>query len=118
MATVFTQGTREQDIVRWEVNRNYSREVVTVPANTTVAVGSVLKATHVPLGKGEEAQAVEIALQAAETGAAETKDIVVLRRMAIVVDTYLDYGDADNVPAAVNAALKSLGILVEHGLTA
>lgn len=114
-----SEGPRQGDIVRWEVDRNFSREEVTVylASGTTMKRGTVLgiltadgKYTKSASGvtTGLE-NAVAILLDDITTDATGVK-ATVLRRFGIIVQGDLVWDasyDTDNKKAVAIANLKS-----------
>lgn len=114
-----SEGPRQGDIVRWEVNRNFSREEVTLAAASTMTVkrGTVLgiitaTGKYVPSVSGASdgtQNAVAIALDDIPTNTTGVT-ATVLRRMGIIVQGDLVWDatyDTDNKKAVAIANLKS-----------
>ncbi len=114
MTASLTEGVTVGDLVKWEGPHQYSREVATIVANQTVAIGTFLEATSggykVCTTVGN---AVGVALEAVTTEADETYDIPCLCRMAVVSKDHLVYGSLDE--DAADAKLAALGIIPRTG---
>ncbi len=112
-----SEAARQGDIVRWEVERNFSREEVTLAAasTTTVKRGTVLgiitaSGKYVPSVQGAtdgSQNAVAVALDdiaTNTTGVAAT----VLRRMGIILQTDLVWDSSYTTQNQKDAAITNL----------
>lgn len=109
-----TENTYHGDIIRWEVERNYSRNVVTVVAATALKRGTVLgiktaDSKFYPSVQGasdgtQNAVAILLDDLAITAGAPAT----VLRRTAIIVPNLLVWDASYTTAAQKTAALANL----------
>ena len=103
------------DLVKFEEEQRFSREVVTIPAGTTVAIGTLLKpgsgGTFVPVLAADTAVS-SISLAAVTAATVPTK-IPVLARMATLVDTGIAYPLGATAPQ--KAALKAAVLAMSAG---
>ena len=131
MSDILKEGKYTHDIVKWEANEEYSREVVTIASgNGKLEAGTVLEASAstdkysklsytaaadpTPASVGTPAA---VLLQDVDATSADQKAIVVVRS-AIVVDSQLVWpADIDETSKASAAAdLTSLGIVIREGV--
>lgn len=114
-----TEKNRISDVVKFEENHRYSRDVVTVASNQTFALGEVFgfNATGQAVAYDDTAPDGDVAtgvmLEDVTTTAA-TKKAVALRRHAEVVRSGLKFKGTVTTPQQNNAIadLAALGILV------
>ena len=113
------------DLLKYELNGNYSRETVTLKAGTNYALGSVLgkitatakyrlsPAAEVVGDEGAET-AVAVLLEAVDATAADKTGLIVARGPAIVSKAALVFDasvDDDTKKAAKHAELSTAGIV-------
>jgi hypothetical protein len=113
------------DLLKYELNGNYSRETVTLKAGTNYALGSVLgkitattkyrlsPAAEVVGDEGAET-AVAVLLEAIDATAADRAGLVVARGPAIMSKAALVFDasvDDDTKKAAKHAELSAAGII-------
>lgn len=104
------EGLYPSDVIKWEEEDRYSREVLTIAPSETIVIGQVLEKFSGGYGAVKTAgNAKAIALSAVTTGSGETMDIVCLVREAKVITDNLSYGQLNK--AEVMAALKTVGII-------
>lgn len=109
-----TENTYLTDIIKWEVNPNYSRENVTVVAATALKRGQVLAIKTADSkfypsmdGAADGTQnAVAILLNDLPITAGAV--VPVLRRTAIIVDGYLQWDASYNTQGKKDTALANL----------
>lgn len=109
-----TENTYLTDIIKWEVNPNYSRENVTVVAATALKRGQVLAIKTADSkfypsmdGAADGTQnAVAILLNDLPITAGAV--VTVLRRTAIIVDGYLQWDASYNTQGKKDTALANL----------
>jgi Bacteriophage lambda head decoration protein D len=120
--TVLTQPPTQGDVLKFELNPNYTRETVTLLAGTDYPVGAVLgrittggKYKLSPAAGSDGAQtAAAVLLYAVDAAAADAPGVVLMRgpaivsKAALVVDPSVD--DAAKV-AAKHSQLVALGIV-------
>lgn len=131
MSDILKEGKYTHDIVKWEANDEYSREVVTIASgNGKLEAGTVLEtsdstgkysklsytaaADPTPASVGTPAA---VLLQDVDATSADQTAVVVVRS-AIVVDSQLVWpADIDETSKASAAAdLTSLGIVIREGV--
>ena len=113
------------DLLKYELNGNYSRETVTLKAGTNYALGSVLgkitatekyrlsPAAQVAGDEGAET-AIAVLLEAVDATAADKTGLVIARGPAIVSKASLVYDasvDDDTKKGAKQAELSAAGIV-------
>ena len=120
--TVLTQPPTQGDVLKFELNPNYTRETVTLLAGTDYPVGAVLgrittggKYKLSPAAGSDGAQtAAAVLLYAVDAAAADAPGVVLMRgpaivsKAALVVDPSVD--DAAKI-AAKHSQLVALGIV-------
>ena len=120
--TVLTQPQAQGDVLKFELNPNYTRETVTLLAGTDYPVGAVLgrittggKYKLSPAAGSDGAQtAAAVLLYAVDAAAADALGVVLMRgpalvsKAALVLDPSVD--DAAKV-AAKHSQLVALGIV-------
>lgn len=120
--TVLTQPPTQGDVLKFELNPNYTRETVTLLAGTDYPVGAVLgrittggKYKLSPAAGSDGAQtAVAVLLYAVDASATDAPGVVLVRgpalvsKAALVLDPSVD--DAAKV-AAKHSQLVALGIV-------
>lgn len=120
--TVLTQPPTQGDVLKFELNPNYTRETVTLLAGTDYPVGAVLgrittggKYKLSPAAGSDGAQtAAAVLLYAVDATAADAPGVVLVRgpvivsKAALVLDPSVD--DAAKV-AAKHSQLVALGIV-------
>jgi len=100
------------DLIKFEEDQRYSREIVTINASNTIIIGTPLMPVGDGLAKvtiGNEALVTAVALEAVTTDAESTAQIIAVVRHAIIIEDFLDVGTA--TLADVVAALTALGIV-------
>lgn len=109
--STLNEGNTIGDVLKWEENMRFSREVRTLAANTTYAIGTVCKgtATMTPLGSGDAASATGVCLTAINTDSTGTQRGVFAVRNCQVDTNFLAYGGANQ--GTTNATLKALNIV-------
>jgi len=119
---VLTQPATQGDVLKYEVNPNYTRETVTLLAGTAYPVGSVLgritaSGKHIlspDTGADGSETAVGVLLHAVDATLADAIGIIVARGPGIVSRAALAYdgtvNDAEKI-ATKHDQLASLGIL-------
>ena len=120
---VLTQPPSMGDVLKYELNPNYSREVVTLLAGLPYPVGAVLgkisasgKYTLSAATGSDGAQtAVAVLLYAVDATAADATGIVIARGPAIVSHAGLAFDDSVDDSAKITA---KLGQLAEAGIVA
>ena len=113
------------DLLKYELNGNYSRETITLKAGTNYALGSVLgkitatekyrlsPAAEVAGDEGAET-AIAVLIEAVDATAADKTGLVIARGPAIVSKTSLVYDasvDDDTKKGAKQAELSAAGIV-------
>jgi hypothetical protein len=120
--TVLTQPPTQGDVLKFELNPNYTRETVTLLAGTDYQVGAVLgrittggKYKLSPAAGSDGAQtAAAVLLYAVDAAAADAPGVVLMRgpaivsKAALVLDPSVD--DATKI-AAKHGQLVALGIV-------
>jgi hypothetical protein len=120
--TVLTQPPTQGDVLKFELNPNYTRETVTLLAGTNYPVGAVLgrittggKYKLSPAAGSDGAQtAAAVLLYAVDATAADAPGVVLVRgpaivsKAALVLDPSVD--DAAKI-AAKHSQLVALGIV-------
>ena len=120
--TVLTQPPTQGDVLKFELNPNYTRETVTLLAGTDYPIGAVLgrittggKYKLSPAAGSDGAQtAAAVLLYAVDASAADAQGVVLVRgpaivsKAALVVDPSVD--DAAKI-AAKHSQLVALGIV-------
>ena len=120
--TVLTQPPSQGDVLKFELNPNYTRETVTLLAGTDYPVGAVLgrittggKYKLSPAAGSDGAQtAAAVLLYAVDATAADAPGVVLVRgpalvsKAALVLDPSVD--DATKI-AAKHSQLVALGIV-------
>jgi hypothetical protein len=120
--TVLTQPPTQGDVLKFELNPNYTRETVTLLAGTDYPVGAVLgrittggKYKLSPAAGSDGAQtAAAVLLYAVDAAAADAPGVVLMRgpaivsKAALVLDPSVD--DATKI-AAKHGQLVALGIV-------
>jgi hypothetical protein len=120
--TVLTQPPTQGDVLKFELNPNYTRETVTLLAGTDYPVGAVLgrittggKYKLSPAAGSDGAQtAAAVLLYAVDAAAADAPGVVLMRgpaivsKAALVLDPSVD--DATKI-AAKHSQLVALGIV-------
>ena len=120
--TVLTQPPTQGDVLKFELNPNYTRETVTLLAGTDYPVGAVLgrittggKYKLSPAAGSDGAQTVAaVLLYAVDATAADAPGVVLVRgpalvsKAALVLDPSVD--DATKI-AAKHSQLVALGIV-------
>jgi hypothetical protein len=120
--TVLTQPATMGDVLKYEVNPNYTREIVPLLVGTAYPVGSVLgrvtlsgKYTLSPdTGSNGAEAALGVLLYAVDATLGEAVGIILVRGPAIVSRAALAYdGSVDDSPkiAAKLGQLTALGII-------
>jgi len=120
--TVLTQPATMGDVLKYEVNPNYTREIVPLLLGTAYPVGSVLgrvtlsgKYTLSPdTGSNGAEAALGVLLYAVDTTLGDAVGIILVRGPAIVSRAALAYdGSVDDSPkiAAKLGQLAALGII-------
>ena len=120
--SVLTQPPTMGDILKYELNPNYTRETVTLLAGTNYPVGAVLgritasgKYKLATSGGTDGAQtAAAVLLYATDASAADAEAVVVVRGPAIVSKAALVFDasvDDAAKTAAKHAQLTALGII-------
>ena len=114
---VLTSKNVLSDIVRWEINPEYCRKIVTLsPTTKALELGSVLGVVASGPTAGQYVQATSgdtgitpkaILLTPVEIST-ETQNVVVLARMALIVPGALKWDASFNTPAKQAAALVAL----------
>ncbi|MCU9849358.1 head decoration protein [Defluviimonas sp. WL0024] len=123
---VLTEPPSMGDVLKYEVNPNYTREVVTLLASMPYPVGSVLgritasgKYTYASAAGTDGAEtAVAVLLYAVDATLADATGIVLARGPAIVSRAALYYDGTVDDAAKVSAKLSelaSLGIVARDG---
>lgn len=124
---VLTEPPSMGDVLKYEVNPNYTREVVTLLAGLPYPVGSVLgkitasgKYTLSPATGADGSQvAIAVLLYAVDATLADATGIVVARGPAIVSRAALAYGatvDDGTKIAAKITQLADAGIIARDGV--
>ncbi len=114
---VLTEPPRMGDVLKYEVNPNYTREVITLLAGMPYPVGSVLgkvtasgKYTLSPAAGADGSQvASAVLLYAVDATLAEAVGIVVARGPSIVSRAGLAYETTVNDTAKITAKIAQLG---------
>ncbi len=126
MSDILKEGKYTHDIVKWEANDEYSREVAIIPSgNGKLEAGTILEANETA-GKYDKLSYSEpstvgtpaaVLLQDVDATSADAKAIVLVRA-AIVVDSQLVWpADIDETSkASAEADLTSLGIVIREGV--
>ena len=125
--TVLTQPPSPGDVLKYEVNPNFTREVVTLLAGKPYPVGSVLgkittggKYKLATSGGTDGAQtAVAVLLYAVDATLADAQGIVVARGPAIISRAELAYDATVNDGAKITTKLGQLaavGIIARDGV--
>ena len=117
--TVLTQPPTMGDVLKYEVNPNYTRETVTLLAGTAYPVGSVLgritasgKYKLATSGGSDGAQtASAVLLYAVDATLADATGIVVVRGPSIVSRAGLAYDGTVDDGAKITTKLGQLGAL-------
>jgi hypothetical protein len=124
---VLTEPTSMGDVLKYEVNPNYTREVVTLLIGTSFPSGAVLgritvngKYTLSPATGADGSQvAVAVLLYPVNTALADAVGIVVTRGPSIVSRAGLAYeatvNDATKIAAKI-AQLAAVGIIARDGV--
>lgn len=116
------QGPTESDILKFDLDKNYTREVVTLLAGTNYAIGSVLgqitasgKFQLSPdTGSDGSQVAAAVLIEAVNATAGDKAGVVIKRGPAIVAQGELVYAGTvndDTKRAAKRAQLVTLGIV-------
>ena len=124
---VLTEPPSVGDVLKYEVNPNYTREVVTLLAGTPYPVGSVLgrvtasgKFTLSPATGADGSQvATAVLLYAVDATLADAIGIVLVRGPAIVSRAALAYEATVNDAAKIAAKITQLaavGIIARDGV--
>lgn len=124
---VLTEPPSMGDVLKYEVNPNYTREVVTLLAGMPYPVGSVLgkvtasgKYTLSPATGSDGSQvATAVLLSAVDATLADATGIVLVRGPSIVSREGLAYGatvDDDTKIAAKLTQLAATGIVARDGV--
>jgi hypothetical protein len=120
--SVLTQPPTMGDVLKYELNHNFTRETVTLPAGTSYAVGAVLgritasgkMKLSTATGTDGAQNAAAVLLYDVDATAADTTGIVVLRGPAIVSKAALVFDasvDDAAKKAAKHAQLTAIGIV-------
>jgi len=117
--TVLTQPPSMGDVLKYEVNPNYTRETVTLLAGTAYPVGSVLgritasgKYKLATSGGSDGAQtASAVLLYAVDATLADATGIVVVRGPSIVSRAGLAYDGTVDDAAKITTKIGQLGAL-------
>jgi len=117
--TVLTQPPTMGDVLKYEVNPNYTRETVTLLAGTAYPVGSVLgritasgKYKLATSGGSDGAQtASAVLLYAVDATLADATGIVVVRGPSIVSRAGLAYDGTVDDAAKITTKIGQLGAL-------
>jgi hypothetical protein len=116
---VLTQNRTLGDLLKYELNGSYNREVVTLKAGTNYAAGSVLGritasgvyrlSPHAVVTGDEGAEvAVAVLVEAVDATAGQAKGVVVARGPAIVSKDQLVFDASVNDAAKRNAKYSQL----------
>jgi hypothetical protein len=116
---VLTQKPTLGDLLKYELNASYNREVVTLKAGTNYAAGSVLGrittsgvyrlSPHAVVAGDEGAEvAVAVLVEAVDATAGQAKGVVVARGPAIVSKDQLVFDASVNDAAKRNAKYSQL----------
>ncbi len=125
--TVLTQPPSPGDVLKYEVNPNYTREVVTLLAGMPYPVGAVLgkitasaKYKLATSGGTDGAQtAIAVLLHAVDATLADAQGIVVARGPVIISRAELAYDASVNDGAKITTKLGQLaavGIIARDGV--
>ena len=117
--SVLTQPAVQSDVLKYELNPNYTREIVTLLAGTPYPVGSVLgritasnKYTLSSSGGSDGAEtAAGVLLYAVDATLADAIGIVLVRGPAIVSRAGLAYDGTVDDSAKITAKLGQLAAL-------
>jgi len=120
--SVLTQPPTMGDVLKYELNHNFTRETVTLLAGTSYAVGAVLgritasgkMKLSTATGTDGAQNAAAVLLYDVDATAADTTGIVVLRGPAIVSKAALVFDasvDDSAKKAAKHAQLTAIGIV-------
>ena len=119
MAT-YTESTKVGDIVRWEPEKNYSREVVTIASGQNLSIGTVLgkvtatgkyKQIDFDATDGSE-KAAGILLQDVDASAADAEGVTLVRdSIVITTDLVWPDGATEAQKSQALSELKALGII-------
>jgi len=120
--SVLTQPPTMGDVLKYELNHNFTRETVTLLAGTSYAVGAVLgritasgkMKLSTATGTDGAQNAAAVLLYDVDATAADTTGIVVLRGPAIVSKAALVFDasvDDAGKKAAKHAQLTAIGIV-------
>lgn len=111
------------DVIKWELNPNFTRSIATSASGTYIEIGDILVGEIAEVFPPDNdsgsatttAYIAEIVGIALEAGGDGDKILCIVRGPACVDENALDYGalDADDA----NAQLLSMGILVVDGAT-
>lgn len=121
MPKTFTEPTNAGDIIFHEEDKKYSRKNGTAAAGVAVPIGTPVKAAgsnYTPLVGGDESSVVGVAVAPYRGVAADDtkRDVVIIRRQAILRRDLIAFGAAD--PDATVAALVALGVEVKTSINA
>ncbi len=108
-----TEGLVLSDVIKFEEESRFSREVLTLAASQTISMGEVLQASGdnvVALASAASASAV--ALEAVTTGVGVTSDILCAVRHCVLTRENLTYNSEDEDDT--DAVLKALGMVVRQ----
>lgn len=118
-----TKGPTEGDLLKFDLDKNYTREVVTLLTGTAYKMGAVLgqitasgKYTMATAtGSTGEQVAAAVLLQDVDASDADAAGLVIIRGPAILADSALVFGstvDDATKKAAKVADLTKLGLVV------
>lgn len=109
-----TESTNISDLVKYEADERYSRDVLPVPAGQTLLLGTLLKSSgaNFVAAAADDTVLAGISLEAVTTTAASR--VTALTRHAVIVESGISYPVGATAPqkAELKAALLALGIKV------
>lgn len=114
------------DIIRYEVNRNYTRETVVIKAGQKLEAGSLLgkvtedsKCTLPTTGEDDGSKrVVGVLLKSVDTTTGDREGVILCRGPAIIIENSLKYdkkATEEDVLGYIKD-LENLGILVRKGI--
>lgn len=124
--TTLTEGTYKGDIVKWEQEARYSRDVVTVGTGSNLVIGQVVGQVTAsgkyvklaPAASDGSQTAAGILLMDAAAASADVANVVMLARDAVIDYTDLVWPSGISNPQKTTALaqLKAIGIISRKGV--
>lgn len=123
---VFEEKDNIGDIIRYEVNRNYTRETVVIKAGQKLEAGSLLgkvtddsKCTLPTTGEDDGSKrVVGVLLKGVDATTGDREGVILCRGPAIIIENSLKYDKkaTEEDVLGYTKDLENLGILVRKGI--